>query len=187
VSNTDWISYVSDIDFTAIGARKIRGVLADFFEGLIEEVEIFNRSLTGPATDCTNDPNNEICDIFLAGSAGKCKPVAIDIKPGSDPNCFNIDGHGVIPVAILGAADFDAANIKVETLLFDGLTVRVRGQKGPLCSIEDSNGDAFLDLVCHFEDDPSTWTGGSGPATVTGQLMDNTPFEGRDFICIIDP
>ena len=25
--------------------------------------------------------------------------VAIDIKPGSDPNCININGHGVIPVA----------------------------------------------------------------------------------------
>jgi hypothetical protein len=31
--------------------------------------------------------------------------VGIDIKPGSDPNCFNINGHGVIPVAILGSSE----------------------------------------------------------------------------------
>ena len=35
--------------------------------------------------------------------------VAIDIKPGSDPNCFNNNGNGVIPVAILGSASFDVA------------------------------------------------------------------------------
>ncbi len=40
----------------------------------IDEVEIFSRALTGPATSCGADPNNEICDIFLADSAGKCKP-----------------------------------------------------------------------------------------------------------------
>jgi len=40
----------------------------------IDEVEIFSRALTGPASDCGADPNNEICDIFLADSAGKCKP-----------------------------------------------------------------------------------------------------------------
>ena len=28
-------------------------------------------------------------------------PVTIDIKPGSNPNCFNINGHGVIKEAPL--------------------------------------------------------------------------------------
>ena len=32
--------------------------------------------------------------------------VEIDIKPGSDPNCFNNNGHGVIPVAILSSNNF---------------------------------------------------------------------------------
>ena len=41
---------------------------------------------------------------------------AIDIKPGSDPNCININGHGVIPVAILGSEDFDVSLVDPDTL-----------------------------------------------------------------------
>ena len=111
--------------------------------------------------------------------------VDIDIKPGSDPSCFNIDGHGVIPVAILGSDQLNVSNIDPTTLLFDGLAVRVRGKKWPLCSIEDSNGDPFPDLVCHFEDDASSWTGGNATATVTGELFDGPPIVGTDSICIV--
>lgn len=42
--------------------------------------------------------------------------VDFDIKPGSSDKCVNINGHGVIPVAILGRADFDVTNIDVDTL-----------------------------------------------------------------------
>jgi hypothetical protein len=111
--------------------------------------------------------------------------VEIDIKPGSDPNCFNLNGHGVIPVAINGAADFDVYDIDVDTLLFDGLEVRMRGRKGPLCSKEDWNVDGYLDMVCHFEDDPANWVGGGATAMLTGALLDGTPFEGTDSICIV--
>ncbi|MDY6839641.1 MAG: LecA/PA-IL family lectin, partial [Thermodesulfobacteriota bacterium] len=111
--------------------------------------------------------------------------VEIDIKPGSDPNCFNLNGHGVIPVAILGSADFDVSDIDVETLSFAGLEVRVRGNKGPLCSTEYSNEDEFLDLVCHFEDDPENWVPQNDMAELTGELVDGTPIEGTDSICIV--
>ena len=111
--------------------------------------------------------------------------VAIDIKPGSDPNCFNANGHGVIPVAVLGSAGFDVSNIDLNTLSFGGLAVRVRGNKGPLCSIDYSNEDAYLDLVCHFEDDASAWDPGDGDASLTGNLIDGTSFEGADSICVV--
>ena len=113
--------------------------------------------------------------------------VSIDIKPGSDPNCFNINGHGVIPVAILGSADLDVYDIKTDdTLSFNGLAVRVRGKKGALCAIEDLNEDEFPDLVCHFEDDTTQWeVGNDGNATLTGKLLDGTPIEGSDSICIV--
>lgn len=117
--------------------------------------------------------------------------VLIDIKPGSDPNCFNINGHGVIPVAILGSADFDVTLINtgpnaVNPLVFNGLDVRVRGKKGPLCSIDDTNGDGHLDLVCHFEDDASQWVvGDDDEGVITGELFDGTLIEGTDSICIV--
>ena len=111
--------------------------------------------------------------------------VAIDIKPGSDPNCFNINGHGVIPVAVLGNADFGVSQIDLASVAFGELAVRVRGNKGPLCSIEYSNDDAYLDLVCHFEDEAGNWDAGNGEAMLTGDLMDGTSFEGTDSICVV--
>ncbi len=110
--------------------------------------------------------------------------VVIDIKPGSDTNCFNVDGNGVIPVAILGSDTFDVSQIDTLTLLFAGLETRVRGKKGPLCSIQEVNGDAFPDLVCQFEDDASAWSTGATEAELTGNLLDGTPFQGTDSICI---
>jgi hypothetical protein len=113
------------------------------------------------------------------------RTVAIDVKPNSEPNCFNINGQGVVPVAILGDADFDVVDIDPESLLFDGFAVRVRGKRGPLCSSEDVNGDSYLDLVCQFEDDPTSWTGGASSATLTGKVVDGGSFEGSDDICVV--
>jgi hypothetical protein len=146
------------------------------FEGLIDEVEIFDRPLS-PA---------EIQAIFNACSAGKCKAITvdIDIKPGSYPNCFNINSHGVIPVAILGNADLDVTLIDVSTLDFAGLDVRIKGNGAPQCSVEDVTGDGYLDLVCQFVDD-STWTSEDGYATLSGNLLDGTSISGIDEICIV--
>lgn len=110
--------------------------------------------------------------------------VAIDVKPGSFPNCFNVNGSGVIPVAILGNAGFDVNEVNPNSLLFGGLAVRVRGNGQPQCSVQDTNADGFPDLVCQFVDDPADWTPGDGTADLTGQLHDGTPIKGTDSICI---
>jgi hypothetical protein len=130
-----------------------------------------------------DDQNSEVV-VF---SIDEIVNVRIDIKPGSDPNCFNVNGHGVIPVAILGSEDLNVTEVKTDaTLSFNGLGVRVRGQKGPLCSVEESNGDQFLDLVCHFEDDPGQWLPGVGStASLEGELVDGTRIKGSNSICIV--
>lgn len=122
--------------------------------------------------------------------------IDIDIKPGSYPNCFNINDHGVIPVAILGGQDFDVTTVDTTTLFFGGLQVRVRGNKGPLCHIEDVSGDfsniggtpdGYDDLVCQFEDDSSTWVPVSAEAELTGSLLPEFGqilIIGSDSICI---
>ena len=83
-----------------IGGFSDPGFVGGFFNGLIDEVGIFNRALS----------TSEIQAIFNAGSAGKCKvtTVTIDIKPGSFPNRINLRSKGVIPVAVLTTATFDA-------------------------------------------------------------------------------
>jgi len=111
--------------------------------------------------------------------------VEIDVKPGSDPNCFNINGHGVVPVAILGSEVFDVAQVDIGSLYFGGLGVRVRGSKGPTCHIEDTNADGFLDLVCQFEDDAENWSAGGATADLEGTTLDGRQFEASDSICIV--
>ncbi len=111
--------------------------------------------------------------------------IRIDVKPGSDPNCFNINGHGVIPVAVLGAEDFSVEDIDLETLRFGGLEVGVRGNKGPLCSLDYVDSDSMPDLVCQFEDSSDYWEPGDGEAILSGSLYDGSEFEGADSICVV--
>jgi hypothetical protein len=112
--------------------------------------------------------------------------VQIDIKPGSDPNCFNNDDHGVIPVAILGSADFDVTQIDPGSVNLDSLAVKAVGKGNKLLAhIEDVNGDGWDDLVVQIQDQDEAFTSGSGTAKITGQLWDGTPFEGSDSICVV--
>jgi hypothetical protein len=110
--------------------------------------------------------------------------VDIDIKPDSDPNCFNINGHGVIPVAILGSPNLDVTYIEQGTLKFGGLEVGIRGNERPMCSMDDADGDGHLDLVCQFQDDSTAWAAGSDEATLTGNLINGGSIKGTDSICL---
>lgn len=112
--------------------------------------------------------------------------VDIDIKPGSDPNCFNNNSHGVIPVAILGSADFDCTQVDPSTCSLEGLTLKVVGKRNKLMAhIEDVNNDGYDDLVLQIEDMDEAFQEGDTTATLTGNLYDGTPIEGTDTICIV--
>ncbi|MEN8167054.1 MAG: hypothetical protein ABFR65_06195 [Pseudomonadota bacterium] len=56
--------------------------------------------------------------------------VSVDIKPGSCPNPLNCNAQGVLPVAIAGTADLDAAQI-------DPVTVRLAGVEPLRSDLED--------------------------------------------------
>ena len=112
--------------------------------------------------------------------------VDIDIQPGTDPNSLNINGNGVIPVAINGSAEFDVITVDVATLLLNGSAVRMVGKNTKLqVSYEDWNADGFLDLVAKFQDDPSNWEEGATEAVLTGELLDGTPIQGIDAVNIV--
>jgi len=115
-------------------------------------------------------------------------PVEIDIKPGSYPNSININGHGVIPVAILGSDDFDVTRIDPLSLSLEGMTVQIKKNGRPQCSVEDVNADGYSDLVCQFADNGILPPPGTVSMTLTGNLTeeyDAIPIEGSDEIRIV--
>jgi hypothetical protein len=79
--------------------------------------------------------------------------VDIDIKAGSDPNSINCtNDRGVIPVAILTTADFDATAVDHTTVMFEGAAeTHVDKKTGlPRRHEEDVDSDGDRDLVFHF-------------------------------------
>lgn len=130
-------------------------------------------------------------ELEITGTIPPCSQdiqVVIDIQPGNAANTININGNGVIPVAILGSVSFDVNQIDISSLQFAGLDVRVRGNGVPQCAVEDVNADAIGDLVCQFVDDATQWSPDNGTASLTGNLRSEfggTAFHGSDVINII--
>lgn len=135
------------------------------------------------------EPYYAVFTIEVHGAPGVLS-VGLDIKPGTSPNTVNINGNGVIPVAILGGADFDVRQVDVSTLGLAGLLVRVKPNGVPQCSIDDVSGpegvaDGYPDLVCQFVDEPDLWIPGEDTAMLTGNLVDGTPISGSDEIIVV--
>ncbi len=74
---------------------------------------------------------------FVITSSALATPVAIDVKPQSCPNPLNVKSEGVLPVAILGAEDFDVTQI-------DPASIRVW--------LEDIVGEGVAPLRWDWED-----------------------------------
>src|SRR5205085_3194326 len=73
--------------------------------------------------------------------------VQIDIKPGSSPNTINLGSGGVVPVAILSSATFDATTVNPTTVTLANAAVRLKGNGTPITEQRDVNGDGRVDLV----------------------------------------
>jgi hypothetical protein len=119
--------------------------------------------------------------------------ISIDIKPGSYPNSINLGSNGVVPVAILSAADFDATLLPAENVFLAGSGVAVRGKGNKyLASNEDVNGDGYVDLVLKVETenlDPGTFQDGMAVLRVHETSDQASPilYEGWDQITIVPP
>ena len=141
-----------------IGAGDLGSNVRDFFDGRIDEVELFDRALT----------QTEINSIFQAGSSGKVIPIVIDIKPGEEPNSINLGSKGSVPVAILSTETFDATSVDLSSVRFAGAPIRTKHNGTFQASFEDVNGNGLLDLVAHFETHALDLDDTSTEATLTG-------------------
>ncbi len=115
--------------------------------------------------------------------------VDIDIKPGSFPNSINQRSMGVVPVAILGSDSFDVIQVDVTTLAFgpNGASPAhdLTDPDTLAGHIEDVNDDGFLDLVSHYNQKQTGLACGDTDATLTGALLDGTPFDGTDSVRMV--
>ncbi len=115
--------------------------------------------------------------------------VTIDIKPGSYPNTINLGSHGLVPVAILSSAEFDARTVDADTVELAGSGVAVRGKGSKLMAHQENvNGDELVDLVVQVETeniDPDSFQ--DGFAILTGSTYDGQAIQGEDEITIVPP
>ena len=171
----------AEVEFTIEGVLIVVSV-----EGTVtlEEV-IVDEALKGLVVNAEEGIVRVNGEVVVPGEFFTFKSVSIDIKPGSDPNCFNNDGHGVIPVAILSSPDFDATQVDPTSVSLDGQSIRIVGKGKTLAHIEDANGDGLDDLVVQIEDEDGIYLKGDTLATIMGDTLDGTSIVGTDEICIV--
>ncbi len=119
----------------------------------------------------------------------------IDIKPGSCKNPLNVKSNGVLPVVILGSADFDVAEIDPSSITLAGVAilrsaiedVSVPSDSG--CHIEGSDG--YDDLVLKFDTQEIVAALGAVSDSdiitliLNGILHDGTEFSGEDHVTVL--
>lgn len=135
------------------------------------------------------------------GHAAPCMiNVEVDIKPQSCPNPLNTKSQGILPVAILGTADFDVNDINVSTVQLAGVAPErssIEDVSTPIidrqqeCDCTAKGADGFNDLNLKFDMQAIVAAlgvvedGEQKVLTLTGNLFDGTPIEGKDCVVII--
>jgi hypothetical protein len=93
-------------------------------------------------------------------------------------NVVNPRSRGLLSVAVLGGPEFDVDDVDVSTLRFGPKgAVAMRGE-----SLRDVNLDAYLDLMLRFRIPETGIECGDSSVTLSGETLDNRPFEGEDSI-----
>jgi hypothetical protein len=113
------------------------------------------------------------------------RSVEIAIRAEGEPALVNLSSRGVIGVAILGAADFDVAQIDRSTLRFGPSSAAPAHKAGG--HLEDINGDARPDLLSHYRIADIGISEADKSACVSGQTSDGTPILGCGTIGVMLP
>lgn len=115
--------------------------------------------------------------------------IEIDIKPDSENNVINLGSNGLIPVAILSEAGFDATALDPNSITLAGAGVAVRGKGDKyLASEKDVNSDGLVDLEVKIETenlDPGTFQDGCAVLRVFDG--ETEIYSGSDNITIVPP
>ena len=124
----------------------------------------------------------EVTGLYNPHDAERLVPsiteVAIDIKPGSDPNSINLNSKGNVPVAVLTTDDFDASDVDPNTVVFAGV-------EPVKWTMEDVDDDGDDDMLFHFKTQDLDLDEDSTEATLFGKTKDWDFFEGTDTVNIV--
>jgi hypothetical protein len=152
---------------------------------------------TGVLGDCLG---LVVAIIDLPAGAAPRVPVALDIKPQSCPNPFNMNAKGVLPVAILGTADFDVMMVDPSTILLEGVPpLRWSSEDvstpvvDPIepCECTTYGADGYMDMTLKFDRQAiaaALGTVSDGEVRVLSLeafTYDGVAIEGKDCIVII--
>lgn len=110
-------------------------------------------------TIATDESGNEAQDsrtVVYEVQQTEISGAILDIKPGSCKNPFNVVSKGVLPVVLLGTADFKVSDIDPESLELQGVApiryvIDDAASYVTDGSCETDNGDGYDDLVLKFD------------------------------------
>jgi len=150
----------------------------------------FDSDRDGDSEIFVMDPDGSAQAQLTANTAGDSQPdwqtlapptieVEIDIKPGSDVNPINLGSKGVIPVAILTTATFDALSVDPLSVAFGPAGAPALNGTG---HAEDVDSDGDLDLVLQFRTQETGLASQDTEACLTGETFGGDPIEGCDAV-----
>jgi len=198
--DNDIVSYLWDLDDnnsfeTDAGSNAVFDVNYAYLQSLGLLVNnAYKIHLKVTDTEGLSDVNNTTLTIIPIPAL----QVIVDIKPGSCPNPLNVKSSGVLPVAILGTADFDVTTIDPTSIRLAGvspLRSSFEDVAGPVadsndCNCTDDGPDGFLDLTLKFKTQDIVEAigdvnyGDTLTLKLTGVLIGESPIEGNDCIVI---
>jgi len=116
--------------------------------------------------------------LIISGVTPSEMQVNIDIKPGNDAEAYlNPKAKGVLPVAILSNAEFDALTVDHYSMTF-GSNGDEKSYVRCLKPGIDVNADGRPDLVCHFDNEMAGWQADDLEGVLKGKTKDGKAFKG---------
>ena len=124
--------------------------------------------------------------IFLGGGVVEVRSsvsaVAMDIKPGDNPNMVNPRSRGVIPIAVLSTETFDASLIDVASLRFGATGKEAAAIRGVL---DDVDADGDTDLLVFFSSQDSDIDCETLFTYISGVTMTGPAIAGTDSVAMV--
>ncbi len=182
----------SNIEDVLTGLQSPAGIALDLTGGKVYWTDWFGGTvqrsdLIGSNVELVVSQLRHPADICIAIPAPRTLSIAIDIKPGSDPNSVNLKAKGVLPVGILGTEGFDVYDVDMASLQLDGSLPKEKGNSGKVGSYEDLNNDSILDLILHFPVPDLVIEPEAEELILTGMLLDGTELAGSDVVRLLHP